>query len=185
LLHRAHALSAAVPTVHKSLVDTRWTRFKELVRGLLFYNTVYWRRASDGLKPPKLTPEERRSLAPPKNLDVIRPRVKPRARLDEVRRKQMIDELSRLRSKMPDSMARKPPGGGETAPATPVAVAPASHPAGAVTAAPAGRPATVHRTVRPHLNTPIRRRRRRSPRPAENEVPAPGLMARLFGKKQD
>jgi hypothetical protein len=61
--------------------ETLWKRVKLLVRGILLYNTIYWRRASDGLKPPKLTSAERKLYAPPKNLEVIKPRLNPKARL--------------------------------------------------------------------------------------------------------
>ena len=62
---------------------TRWTRFKAFLRGLLLYNTVYWTRASDGLKPPKATREERRQNRPVRDLTIIKPREKPRAKLEE------------------------------------------------------------------------------------------------------
>jgi hypothetical protein len=61
--------------------ETLWKRVKLLVRGLLLYNTVYWQRASDGLKPPKLTHAERKLYEPPRNLEVIKPRLNPKARL--------------------------------------------------------------------------------------------------------
>ncbi len=62
--------------------ETLWKRVKLLVRGMLLYNTIYWRRASDGLKPPKLTPAERKRYAPPLNLEVVKPRLNPKARLE-------------------------------------------------------------------------------------------------------
>lgn len=61
---------------------TRWTRFKDFLRGMLLYNTVYWTRASDGLKPPKATREERRQKRPVRDLTIIKPREKPRAKLE-------------------------------------------------------------------------------------------------------
>jgi len=57
-------------------------RFKLLMRGLLFYNTVYWNRASDGLNPPKLSSIERELYAPPLDHDVIKPRGNPRAHIE-------------------------------------------------------------------------------------------------------
>ncbi len=60
---------------------TRWTRFKVFVRSLLLYNTIEWGRASDGLKPPKATREERRQKRPVRDLTIIKPREKPRAKL--------------------------------------------------------------------------------------------------------
>jgi hypothetical protein len=165
------------------------------MRGLLFYNTIYWRRASDGLKPPRLTSEQRRSLAPPKNLDVIKPRVKPRARLDEIRRQHMIDELSRMRDKMPAAMVSKLPARGSLpedseAPMVP-ATPPVSRRSGAGTraanpaAVPAGEPPTgAQRTVRPELDLVVHRRRR----PTSRQMASAGFsirsIARLFGKKK-
>jgi hypothetical protein len=175
--------------VHKPLVDTRWTRFKLLIRGLLFYNTIYWRRASDGLNPPKLTLEQRRSLAPPKNLDVIKPRVKPRARLDEIRRQHTMEELSRLRAKMPAAVARNLSDGIPKAPVAPVVPVAPPFPrrSGAGTAAsyPTSEPATgAHRRIRPDLDASTRHRRRRtSPRtPRKGFVSS--LIARLLRKKK-
>ena len=66
---------------HHTLQDTFWTRFRDLIKGLLLYGTINWRRASDGLKPPKLTPLERKIAMPSKNLDVIKPRENPQAAL--------------------------------------------------------------------------------------------------------
>lgn len=73
---------------------TRWTRFKAFLRGLLLYNTVYWTRASDGLKPPKATREERRQKRPVRDLTIIKPREKPRAKLDPERGAQALPAVS-------------------------------------------------------------------------------------------
>ena len=70
-----------VLATHKTLQDTFWTRFQDLIKGMLLYGTVNWRRASDGLKPPKLTALERKIAMPSKNLDVIKPRENPQAAL--------------------------------------------------------------------------------------------------------
>ncbi len=51
---------------------------------MVFYNTIYWRRASDGLQPPKLSRDERQQNRPVRDLAKIRPRANPRARLDAV-----------------------------------------------------------------------------------------------------
>ena len=56
-------------------------RLWHFIRGMLFYNTVYWKRASDDLKPSTLSREERRNLQPTRNLEIIRPREHPRAKL--------------------------------------------------------------------------------------------------------
>ena len=66
---------------NKTLQVTFWTRLRDLIKGMLLYGTVNWRRASDGLKPPKLTPQQRRVAMPSKNLDVIKPRENPQAAL--------------------------------------------------------------------------------------------------------
>ncbi len=91
--------------MNKPLQDTFWTRLKLLFRGIVFYNTIYWRRASDGLNPPKLSPVEREAYAPPRDLEVIKPRMKPRARLDSAERQRLVDQLARLRGTVPPSIA--------------------------------------------------------------------------------
>lgn len=61
---------------------TRWSRFVAFLRGILLYNTIYWSRASDGLRPPRPTREERRQKRPVRDLTIIKPREKPRAKLE-------------------------------------------------------------------------------------------------------
>ena len=70
-----------VLATHHTLQDTFWTRLRNLIKGMLLYGTINWRRASDGMKPPKLTPSQRRTAMPSKNLDVIKPRENPQAAL--------------------------------------------------------------------------------------------------------
>ena len=70
-----------VLATNKTLQVTFWTRFWDLIKGMLLYGTVNWQRASDGLKPPRLTPLERKIAMPSKNLDVIKPRENPQAAL--------------------------------------------------------------------------------------------------------
>ena len=70
-----------VVATHKTLQETFWTRLWDLIKGMLLYGTINWRRASDGLKPPKLTPLQRKIAMPAKNLDVIKPRENPQAAL--------------------------------------------------------------------------------------------------------
>ena len=60
-------------------------RLWHFIRGLLFYNTVYWKRASDDLNPPTLSREERRNYQPARNPEIIRPREHPRAKLGAAR----------------------------------------------------------------------------------------------------
>lgn len=71
--------------MYRPLREPLHLRVWHLIRGLLFYNTVYWRRASDGLNLPSLTPEERERQRPERNLEIIRPRLKPRAHLEVAR----------------------------------------------------------------------------------------------------
>jgi hypothetical protein len=150
---------------------------KELVRGMLFYNTIYWRRASDGLNPPKLTPEERKMHAPPKDLEVIKPRETPRARIDvarrEAKRRQMSEELARFRMKLPGPVGPRITGGAPAPGARPAIVLPTP-------AWPQGN-SHSHRSA-PVANPIKRRRRRRGRRSPEDEAPAPGFMARLLAR---
>lgn len=71
--------------MHRPLREPLYLRVWRLIRGLLFYNTVYWRKASDGLNLPTLTPEERERQRPERNLEIIRPRVRPRAHIEAAR----------------------------------------------------------------------------------------------------
>ena len=68
--------------MHRPLRVPFYLRVWHLVRGLLFYNTVYWRRASDGLNMPTLSLEERERQRPERNLEIIRPRMRPRAHIE-------------------------------------------------------------------------------------------------------
>ena len=69
--------------MHRPLRIPFHLRVWNLIKGLLFYNTVYWEKASDGLNMPTLTREEREQKRPVANFEIIKPRGKPRARLDE------------------------------------------------------------------------------------------------------
>ncbi len=71
--------------MHRPLREPIHSRIWRLIRGLLFYNTVYWRRASDGLTMPTLTPEERERQRPARNLEIIKPRTRPRAHIEAAR----------------------------------------------------------------------------------------------------
>ena len=68
--------------MHRPLRVPFHLRVWNLVKGLLFYNTVYWDKASDGLNMPSLTREEREQKRPRANLEIIKPRGKPRSKLD-------------------------------------------------------------------------------------------------------
>ncbi len=140
--------------------------------GLLLYNTIYWRRASDGLNPPRLTPEERKNYAPPKDFDVIKPREKPRARLDEVKRRQRAEEFAKVRLKLPRSVVHDDPG-------------PASEEREEFRPAPFGgeRPAGMyHRTPPAGMTVVKRRRKHRSHRASVEDSTAVGFLARLVSK---
>lgn len=56
-------------------------RFKAFLRGLLLYNTVYWRRASDAVdrRASRVTRAERERSRPQVDPEVLRPRALPRA----------------------------------------------------------------------------------------------------------
>lgn len=53
-------------------------RFSRFLKGVFFYNTIYWKRASDDLDIRHMSREERSSLRPKRNLEIIRPRENPR-----------------------------------------------------------------------------------------------------------
>lgn len=71
--------------MHRPLRVPLYLRVWNLIKGVLFYNTVYWEKASDGLNLPTLSREERESKRPKADLEIIKPREKPRARLDTFR----------------------------------------------------------------------------------------------------
>ena len=63
----------------KSLKETRWTRLRTFLRGLLLYNTVYWRRASDGVdrSASRVGRTERQNKRPRVDPGLLRPRMLP------------------------------------------------------------------------------------------------------------
>lgn len=69
--------------MHRPLREPFWSRVWRLIRGILFYNTVYWERASDAVKLPETDLAVREALRPERNLELIRPRAVPRANSDE------------------------------------------------------------------------------------------------------
>ena len=71
--------------MHRPLRVPLYLRLWHLIKGVLFYNTVYWDKASDGLKMPSMTRAERENKRPKADLEIIKPRDKPRARLDTFR----------------------------------------------------------------------------------------------------
>lgn len=71
--------------MHRPLRVPWYLRVWNLIKGVLFYNTVYWQKASDGLNMPSLSREEREKSRPHANLEIIKPREKPKSRLDTFR----------------------------------------------------------------------------------------------------
>ena len=64
--------------MHRPLETTVWMRITQFVKGVFLYNTIYWKRASDDLNIRHMSREERATLRPKRNLDIIRPRENPR-----------------------------------------------------------------------------------------------------------
>ncbi len=64
--------------MQRPLETTFWIRFKQFVKGVFLYNTIYWRRASDDLEIHHMSREERAGLRPKRDLEIIRPRERPR-----------------------------------------------------------------------------------------------------------
>ncbi len=93
--------------MHRPLREPLYLRVWHLVRGLLFYNTVYWRRASDGLNLPSLTPEERERQRPERNLEIIKPRTRPRAHIEAARGGEISDPQALA---LPESLEEFSPG---------------------------------------------------------------------------
>ncbi len=95
--------------MHRPLREPLYLRVWHLIRGLLFYNTVYWRRASDGLNMPTLTAEERERQRPTRNLEIIKPRARPRAKCPDPIDSAQGGEVSEpLPLEVPESSARTP-----------------------------------------------------------------------------
>lgn len=61
--------------------ETRWTRLRAFLRGLLFYNTVYWKRASDEVdrRASRVGRAEREKLRPRVDPELLRPRARAKA----------------------------------------------------------------------------------------------------------
>ncbi len=64
----------------RPLETTFWMRFSQFMKGFFLYNTIYWRRASDDLNIQRMSREERANLRPKRDLEIIRPRERARAR---------------------------------------------------------------------------------------------------------
>lgn len=98
--------------MHRPLREPIYLRFWNLIKGVLFYNTVYWQKASDNLNMPSLTRAERERLRPVANSEIIKPREKPRARLDTFRGAQISDPVQEIQ----EANAADEPGTGEEIP---------------------------------------------------------------------
>ena len=156
--------------MHKQGDDTFGRRLKLLVRGMLFYNTIYWKRASDVLDPPKLRPEERQGYAPQRDPDVVRPRENPRARLQDLERRRVSAEIARLRVEVPPAVPAKP-----DVPAVSVASVPEVNPG---KAAPAMK--KKWRSSSSSARAMKRLRKRRSPKYWEERPTARSFLARIL-----
>ena len=169
---------------HKTLQVTTWTRFRELIKGLLLYGSYNWNRASDGLKPPKLSPQERKTAMPAKVPEVIKPRENPQAALF----KSAPKKVASIKGITAGAIVSDP-----LLPPDPPTTAKTSY-----VDAPSGYEATPPQAVEPAPGaeeTVIVRRRRRhrrhglsarlAPRTLGlfSEARKPGLLARLFGAK--
>lgn len=64
--------------MNRPLETTFWMRFSRFLKGVFLYNTIYWKRASDDLNIRHMSREERATLRPKRDLDIIRPRENPR-----------------------------------------------------------------------------------------------------------
>ena len=71
--------------MHRPLRIPLHLRVWQWLKNLLLLNRNDWNKASDGLNMPTLTHEERERARPKPEQDLIRPREKPRARLDSFR----------------------------------------------------------------------------------------------------
>ena len=171
---------------HKTLQVTFWTRLRDLVKGILLYGTVNWRRASDGLKPPKLTPHQRRIAMPSKNLDVIKPRENPQAALVKATPKKAPPKAWDVTAGAIVSDPLLPPD----EPPVPARRFHAAPPSGHETAEPSEEEAVptadeqiiIRRRRRHHRHGLLSRRAPRSPA-GFGHIGKPGLLGRLFGSK--
>ena len=110
--------------MHRPLRVPFYLRVWNLIKGLLFYNTWNWEKASDGLNMPTLSREEREARRPKADLEIIKPREKPRARID-LRHKAKLAERSyqaQVSEPLPENPA-EPSRTGGTEPATPASPA--------------------------------------------------------------
>ena len=170
---------------HKNLQVTTWTRLRDLVKGLLLYGSFNWHRASDGLKPPRLSPHERKTAMPAKIPEVIKPRENPQAALFKSAPKKVAPTKDITAGAIVSDPLLPP-----DPPATLSRNSQVDTPSGYETALP-----RAEETVPDSEETVIVRRRRRhrrnglsarlAPRTLGqfSEARKPGLLARLFGSR--
>ena len=173
---------------HKSLQVTFWTRLRDLIKGMLLYGTVNWQRASDGLKPPKLTPHQRKIAMPSKNLDVIKPRENPQAALVKAMPKKSPplkawDVTAGAIVSDPLLPADEPPVSPKRFHAAPLSGYEAVEPLEEEAAQPdLDEQVIIRRRRRHHRHGLLARRAPRSPS-GFGDTGKPGLFGRLFGSK--
>ena len=171
---------------HKTLQVTFWTRLRDLFKGMLLYGTVNWRRASDGLKPPRLTPQQRRVAMPSKNLDVIKPRENPQAALVKTTPKKAPPRAWDVTAGAIVSDPLLPPDEPPVSPKRFHAAPPSGYEAVELPEAEAAVPdpdeQVVIRRRRHHRHGRLARRAPRSPF-GFGDTGKPGLFGRLFGSK--
>ena len=74
--HSFFILRKSLFPVLKSLHQNRWARVREFLRGLLLYNTVYWRRASDSTRNNKNRVRRNELEAPRPDPGMVKPRAR-------------------------------------------------------------------------------------------------------------
>ncbi len=167
---------------NKTLHVTYWTRLRDLIKGIVLYGSVNWRRASDELKPPKLTPHERKIAMPAKNLDVIRPRENPQAALVKSMPKKVAPKIWDVTAGAIVSDPIEQYAATQRSLPVPPPVPPALRISDETSELEEDAAVVVRRRRRQHRHGLLTRRAPRSSLRL-NEIGRPGLFARLFGSK--
>ena len=148
--------------MHRPLRTPFYLRVGNLIKGLLFYNTWNWEKASDGLKLASISREERERNRPKADLEIIKPREQPRARID-----------SRKASKIPE-------GNYQTQVSEPV-------PEPSASADEQDRQTTEHTRAAPeppvHPEGEYVKRRKYKRRRTSSSTGGDGFLRRVFGKE--
>ncbi len=90
-------------------------RLTQFVKGVFLYNTIYWKRASDDLDIQHMSREERATLRPKRNLDIIRPRGNPRP-MTSASALSSPPEVSEPVSTRPEAVLAEPPANEDETP---------------------------------------------------------------------